>query len=394
MTDGSCCSLADIYPPAGHIQRLYCDSCKKHLRLSYSEFDKDVSGIRVHIWGFPMLHCDICNKDYLPDDSRFTIIMAHEEAVKQGWTAIKSNRKKSETKYNLTPIPFDYDSDDYQYLPGLMRPQDSGFLTPVFFNRAVLLKYDSLPDYSVRFASTTYGTIDGPTFYISFGINKSGKVIMWLGDIAELPEKEQYYLRSENIPSDHDIGSEFYDGQIECIFTEPAREQAVFALRSKFLEAASKKFKTKIAHLDEEVLDLANSLNAPLTDTRKERERVADALNKIYVESLDNKALASVLKSLGGDPKDLGTLKRLQAVLEAVGKGEDVATLMSPFFTLYDFRVAALHLTSAETAKEKLKTVTDRLKLKEDATLSEIYSAILEALSASFEKMVAVTESP
>lgn len=119
---------------------------------------------------------------------------------------------------------------------------------------------------------------------------------------------------------------------------------------------------------------------------------MADALNKIYVESLDNKVLASVLKSLGGEPNELGTLKCLQAVLEAVGNGEDVATLMSPFFTLYDFRVVALHLTSAETAKDKLKTVTDRLKLKEDATLGEIYSAILDGLSASFERMGAIFE--
>ncbi|MCK1705220.1 hypothetical protein IVA86_28400 [Bradyrhizobium sp. 146] len=388
----SSCSLKDIYPPTGHVQHLYCDICKGHLRLAYGDFDKEVSGIRVRISGLPFLHCDTCKKDYLPDDSRFAIIYLHEQAMKQGVSAIQSNRQKPNVKYDLTPIPFDYDSDDYRYLPGLMRPQADGFLAPVFFNRAVLLKYDSLPDYSVKFASTTYGTIAGPTFYISFGINKSGKVIMWLGDIAALPEKEQYYLRSENIPSDHDIGSEFYDGQIECIFTEPAKEQAVFALRSDFMEAAFKKFNIKIAHLDEEVLDLASSLNAPLTDTKKERERVADALNKVYVESFDNKALASIMKSLGGDPKDLGTLKRLQAILEAIANGQDVATTMSPFFTLYDFRVASLHLTSIETAKQKLKTVTDRLKLPETATLSDIYSAILDGLSDSFEKMTAIVE--
>jgi hypothetical protein len=392
--DRSSCSLKDIYPPADHVQRMYCEICKNHLHLTYGDFDKDVSGIHVRISGLPMLHCPACDKDYLPDKSRFAIIYLHEQATKRGLPAINSNRRKPNAKYNLTPVPFDYDSDDYEYLPGLARPGGDGFLTPVFFNKAVLLKYDALPDYSVAFASTTYGTIYGPTFNTSFGINKNGKVFMWLGDIAELPENEQYYLRSENIPSDHDIGSEFYDGQIECVFTDPTREQTVFSLRSKFLEAAQKRFKTKIAHLDDEVLGLAGSLNAPVADTRKERERVADALNKIYVESFDNKALASILKCLGGDPKDLGTMKRLQAVLEAIGKGQDVATTMSPFFTLYDFRVASLHLISAETARQKLKTVTDRLKLREDATLSEVYSAILDGLSTSFEKMIAIVEGP
>lgn len=387
------CSLKDIYPPSGHVQRLYCDTCNKHLRLAYTEFDKEVSGIRVHIFDLPVLHCDACDKDHLPDNSRAAIIRLHEQAMKQGLPGIRSNRRKPNKKYNFTPVPFEYDSDDYENLPGLERPHSVGFLAPVFFNKAVLLKYDALPDYSVEFASTTYGTIFGPDFSIAFGINKNGKVIMWLGDIAKLPEKEQYYLRSENIPSDHDIGSEFYDGQIECVFTESAKEQVLFSLRSKFLLAAMKRFGAKISHLDDEVLSLAGSFNGPIADTQQERQRVADTMNKLYVEAFDNKAIASVLKKLGGDPKELGTLKRLQAVLEIVGKGEDVATIMLPFFTLYDFRVAALHLTSADTAKEKLKTVTDRLKLKDDATLGDIYLAILAGLSASFEKMIAIVEA-
>jgi hypothetical protein len=56
-------------------------------------------------------------------------------------------------------------------------------------------------------ASTTYGTIYASI--IAFGINKHGKLVMWLGDIAKLPESEQYYLRSENVASDHCKGSEF-----------------------------------------------------------------------------------------------------------------------------------------------------------------------------------------
>ncbi|WP_441242081.1 hypothetical protein [Tardiphaga sp. 768_D3_N2_1] len=386
------CNLKDIFPPAGHIQRLYCDTCGRHLRLTYIDFNKEVSEIGIYIKDLPVLHCDACDLDYLPDDSRFAIIWHHEQAIKQGISVIRATRRKPNLRYNFTPISFDYDSDDYTNLPGLDRPHSGGSLTPVFFNRAVLLKYDALPDYSVSFASSTYGNIDGPDFYISFGINKSGKVIMWLGDIAKLPENEQYYLRSENIPSDHDIGSEFYDGQIECIFTELTKEKTAFANRSLFLEAAQKRFGVKIAHLDDEVLSLVSSLNAPITDTRNERQRTADALNKIYVESFDNKALGSTMKSLGRDPKDLGTLKRLQSALEAIASGEDIAAIMLPFFTLYDFRVAALHLTSSETAAQKLKTVTNRLQLKEDATLGEIYSAILDGLSASFTRMAAIAE--
>lgn len=123
---------------------------------------------------------------------------------------------------------------------------------------------------------------------------------MWLGDIAELPEGEQYYLRSENVPSDHAIGSEFYEGQIDCVFTPPSTESELFAARSEFLAACATVFSSKIAHLDQEVYDIALSFNAPVVDTPKERRHAADSLNKIYIESFDNKALGAVAKKLGG----------------------------------------------------------------------------------------------
>jgi hypothetical protein len=385
--------LKDVFPPAGHVQHLYCDDCGKHLDLAYTDFDENVSGVRIRISGLPVLRC-VCGKEFLPDRSRFAIITLHKEALEKDSPAAMSVRRKPNRKYNFTPVPFEYDSDDYEYLPGLWRTHDQGFLTPVFFNKNVLLKYDSLPDYSVEFASTTYGTIYGPSFYISFGINKNGKVVMWLGDIANLPENEQYYLRSENVPSDHSIGSEFYDGQIECIFTKPTKENSLFGLRSQFLQAALKRFKVKLGHLDDEVLSLAGSFNGPVVDTPRETQRVADTLNKIYVESFDNKAIASVLRTVGVDLREGGALKRLEAVLQAVAEGEDVRSIMSPFFTLYDFRIAALHLTSAESAKERVKTVTDRLNLAEGTPLTEIYTAIVDGLSDSYEKMIAIVEAP
>ncbi len=71
---------------------------------------------------------------------------------------------------------------------------------------------------------------------------------MWLGDIAKLPVNEQYYLRSENIESDHSIGSEFYDAQIMCQPSEHSKEDHLFKIRSEFLEQCFKRFNKKFAH--------------------------------------------------------------------------------------------------------------------------------------------------
>ena len=144
--------------------------------------------------GLPVLRCSKCGKDYLPDNSRFAITQLHEQAMAKSSRRVMVTREPSNLKFNFTPIDFIYSADDYRYIPGLERPWNQRFLTPVFFNKAVLLKYDASPDYEVKFASATYGTIYHQDFYISFGINKNGKIIMWLGDLAELPKAEQHYL--------------------------------------------------------------------------------------------------------------------------------------------------------------------------------------------------------
>ena len=130
---------------------------------------------------------------------------------------------------------------------------------------------------------------------------------MWLGDISKLPESEQYYLRSENIEADHSIGSEFYDGQIECIFTDLSKEDELYKSRSLFLEACYQKFGIKIASLDKEVLELSLSFNAPIIDTNKEYKHIADTLNKTYLESFDKEAMSKIIEKFGGNPEKLGS---------------------------------------------------------------------------------------
>lgn len=379
--------IKDLIPKAGFVQRNYCDDCRTLLDLEFSRYDEGISGVHIQIDGLPVLRCSTCNKDHLPDLSRLALIDCHKRAVEAGSAVFACVRKKRTHEFKFAKVPFLYDPDDYFYIPGLHRPFDVGFLTPVFFKREVLLKYDNSPSYRVQFASTTYGTIYTGEEYISFGINKNGLVVMWLGDIAKMPESEQYYLRSENVASDHSIGSEFYEGQIECVFTEVSREDRLFKARSAFIEANFKRFAKKIAHLDDEVMNLALAFNGPVVDTEKERRHVADTLNKIYIESFDNAALEDVLKSLGGDAKNLGSLKRLQGVLERALPNEDINSLLSPLYVLYDLRVAYSHLTSAERQREVLQTVVDRLGIDVSVGLTDLYNRLIEALIATFERL-------
>lgn len=378
--------LIDFFPKDGKVQRNYCDKCHKNLDLQFVNFNENVSGIEINISGLPILFCHDCNKSYLPDESKFAVIHLHERALKDSIKKIDIQRQKTNKNFDFGLVSFIYDSDDYQYIPGLKREFDEGFLTPVFFNKEVLLKYDVSPIYRLTFASTTYGNIcRDDDFSIPFGINKNSRVVMWLGDISSLPEQEQYYLRSENIESDHSIGSEFYDGQIECIFTDLTKEDALYKARSLFLEECFKKFNTKIAHLDEEVLNLSISFNAPIVDTEKEARHTADFLNKIYLESFDKKALGEIIIKLGEKPKDLGSIKRIELILKLITKDETtIETLMSPFYVLYDLRVAYSHLGSKKGSEEKLDFVKKRLNLTKQSSLLDIYPVLVDKLNKSF----------
>jgi hypothetical protein len=319
-------------PPKGGPQRAYCSTCEGPLDLVFGHCHETVSGIEIDIHGLPMLECPACDLRVLPDRSRYSVMRAHEEATKAGVAFFKSKRVNINEDFGFTDVPFDYDADDFYYYPGLVRPWNNGFLTPVFFNRTVLTKYDADPRYLVEFASPTYGLIrfEGE-FSFPFGINRDGNLIMWLGDIAKLPKPEQYYLMSENRPSDHSLGSEFYDAQIECKFTDPTQEDLLFAARSTFLAAAFKRWGEKIAHLDTEVRDEAERLRRPVHDTVEQRRSVSDILNKIHLESLDNGKLAAILAAGKVASAGTGSLKRLQALLTSVGDAETVNGLMSPF---------------------------------------------------------------
>lgn len=379
--------LSDIIPTNGQVQRNYCEDCNSHLELTFNDFDHVVSEIRITILGLPQLVCPTCNRSYLPDLSRYAIVRLHDETTAAGRRAVHVQRRKRTNEWKRTVVQFDCDPDDYFYIPGLYRSFDEGFLQPVFFKRRALMKYDNLPGYRVNFASRTYGSIITENDdLIAFGINRHDALVMWLGDIAKLSDAEQYYLRSENIPSDHAIGSEFYDGQIEVRFTDRPPEDELFRARSDFLTACQSRFAASFGHLDEAVHALAMKFNPPSVDTPKERRHVADTLNKIYLESLDNAALAKALAAAGITTKATGNLKRLQALLGTVGAERDIHALMSPFYVLYDLRVADSHISSSgdDTLPE---TIYERLELPTGSNLSALYIELVGRMIASYDAL-------
>ncbi len=380
--------VKELYSNYGQPQGLYCDECSKPMRLTFDTFDEDLDGTRIVVENLPILYCDHCKCQYLPDRSRLALIKLHYDAWKSGKGHVHSKRQKTEERFAFTGVEFEYDSDDYFYIPGLVRPGNDGFLTPVFFNKRVLLRFEDFPPYDVSFASKTYGQIYKVGEYsIPFGVNQNDKVIMWLGDIASLDQNDQYALRADNIESDHCIGSEFYDGQIECIFTDPTPEESLIKARSTFDRLAHTHFGKRLSHLSEATLQLIKELKRPISFSEREMKHIVDILYKFNTETLNMKNLGDLVQDRREDCRKLRSLKRLQKALEIEFPRHPISEILAPLFILNELRITYLHMFSQEERQRRIVRIKEAIGCSAEASIKELYEALIERLIETYRRL-------
>ena len=321
------------------------------------------------------------------------ILTITEQAKRRGKPEVRlSPRQDFKRRFDYGQVKFLYDHRDYENIPGLRRPWDDGFLTPVFFNLAVLNKYSQHPDYRLDLFSKTYGSIDRKDeFDISFGINRNRKVIMWLGDVDKLPLNEQYYLRSENVESDHDLCSEFYESQIEVQFSNPSPENALFHTRSQAIQTCKVARGEHLHKLEGEISKVIENLDRPVFWQEKHINPVIEALNRVMVESLNKEFLRNELKDVISrkECKELGSLKLFERWLVKILNIDKSLNIALPFYVLYDFRILSSHLTSEFKKQEVLESINKRLNLLEENENNEvIYDALIDGLRESYETIL------
>jgi hypothetical protein len=372
-------------------QRYFEEVSGRPLHICFDDLEIDVDGVHVFLEGVPLLKDEETGDIYFPDRTKQIIAYFVEESHKKGEKSATIHRREEHAPRYSYATKFDllYSDVDYEYIPGLTRPWDEGYLTPVFFNLSVLNKYTQHPDYRLDLFSTTYGTIwCGDQWTIDFGINRNKRVIMWLGDIAGLPEPEIYYLRSENIESDHDIHSQFYDAQIEVEFAESSSQQKAILKRRALNEIVRNKFGWSLFHLEGEVDSIIANLNRPVFWQDKHVGPAIESLNKIFVESVNVKALKKDIEKVQpeSDVRSLGSLKSLELWLSARLGLSNAAALMCPLFVLYDFRILTCHLIPDKDRSKTLSAINTRLELPKENTVNElIYDGLVSKLLSSIE---------
>lgn len=262
------------------------------------------------------------------------------------------------------------------------------FLTPVYFNKQVLIRYLYDSRFYCDFASETYGTIGDEDFSISFGINNNGSVLMWLGDIKNnIPQREQFYLLVENKEPEGNVQSEFYEAQINAQFTEPPLEIKTLNMVEKLNSAFETKYSCFLykERSIEERIDEARRYKRILMNNTDDFKRFITELNEIINESTNNTALRLLLDSKGITyGKGSKGNKLLEKVYTEILGDKD--NTISPFFYLYDLRLWAAHTGKDDTLAE----VTSNLGLSKDSEFKDILDALLTSILKSSTKLIEI----
>jgi len=369
---------------------LHCTKCSDLLKLEHKTFNENVDGIQISINKLPLLVCPSCGETHFPLKTRVNLREIITEAKKREVDTFRGTRKDDagKQKFNFCPkVDFDYDSTDYFYIPGLIRPWMDGALTPVFFKKEVLQKFRSDPAYDLNQGSNTYGTIYHPHGYISYGITRNDKVVCWLCDLDELPEDEQQYFKAFNIPSDHDIASEFYTAQIEVQWGTHSNENQIF----ENIKSSNKKCKENLGfeifkQNDEEKLQ---EIIRPIFWDEQNLLPVVNSLNKTCIESINQEELKSDIskKDSDFDTTGLRGLKLLEKSIELNFPRLNAKKIMKPFFVLYDLRQVLEHDTGSNEAKI-LTSCYERMKISPDNGYEGLYDSIVQEAAKSLDEII------
>ena len=294
-------------------------------------------------------------------------------------------------------LEFKYDATDYFLIPGIRRPEEDGYLTPVFFDKDVLLYYNNHPDYSVKLYSFSSGNIyykGEALFNWGFGINRNGKIFKWLGDLSKDFEEDEMKphlkrFQASNVPSDHDIVSKFYFSQnpfsIKDAFQKSDNEYRLFNLKSDFEHKIKNEFKFNLSKLDVDAV--IAYYKHPILDDQNQIFEAYLKLDKLINENIEQDELKRILLKNGltkEDIKGLRSLKLFTLFISHILNKEEAEKLVSPLFVLNDLRQLHGHLAD-KSFDEKYLSCKIRLGTSNEISDLDFFKIVVIELIKLFE---------
>lgn len=364
-----------------------------------------------------ILECAKCGQKNLPEFTKKLLDAGYQELRRKGCLSVESKTTGYQKRYQYAEASdYIYDHWDYESIPGLQFDDEhstEGFLTPVYFDKKVLVAFISLPEYEVDLFSESYGTLsmltEGGCEYqyewsIPFGLNSNDKLVFWLGDLDDIVDKTSVHLlKAFNVHSDHQLtDSEFYQAQMCCVFSEPIREKQILNNRKHFIDNVRTKYAIDLSHLSVESEEHANAIMRPIVFSRNTVSEAINAFDKILVEGINIEGLRALYEHLViSNERVQGyeawqSIKLLNGVLNALSINAsipiDVSTAMSPLYILHDYRILLDHLLPKEKQDETKKHIVSTLSVRSFDEQESIYVETIRRLNKLFALLTLLTK--
>lgn len=392
-----------------HRDQPHCPDCTDDLVLAFVE-ERIVKDERTVVLEVPEMRCLTCGfagrRRSFARDVLETGAEQFFPRMVRGQEVRPPIRGKGHRFNRFEHLHLKYDARDYFYFPRLGGGEQDGFLCPVFFDKDVLVYFNNHPKYRLVMRSSSAGSItQGGEAILShgFGINRSGKLFMWLGDMDRAfsspdMKRELDMFKAHNVDSDHDLASTYYFSQnpdsMEDAFFDSDNESKVFDLVDEINTAFGSCFGHPLIKVD--INRLADAYRLPVLEDRQQIFQAFMSLNINLVENMDQDKLRTVLLSHGIQEGELSTQqgqllrsnKLFQLLLERVlgMSPDDSYSTMTPFYVVNDLRQLHGHLTDASFKKDYTK-YKQNLGLSAQATDLEVHAQLVERLITSLTKV-------
>ncbi len=392
-----------------------CNNCNGIREIVEDEVTVKIEDRFLYYAELLVFECAKCGAKCLSMHSKRMIDGCYKSMVEENQLEGNFIRKEYRKKFDYCQRQdFSYDYRDYYSIPGLCYDEEhsvEGFLTPVYFDRKALIYFISVPDFEVDIFSETYGHIgkkDPESIYqyewaVPFGFNSHGKLVFWLGDLNDMDDQSQAILKSFNIDSDHLItNSEFFQAQMNCIFSEPIRENQILINKDNFISNIKKKYGIDLTHLDEECVSHAKNVKRPIIFTEQSVSGVINAFDKILVEGFNVEQLRLLYEALYIETERKKEYKKWQSIrllkevlkkfCDGMEKNIDIEILISPLYILHDYRIYLDHLLSKDKQETTKAHILSTLGIQNFKQQEKIYSEEIERLNKLFQYFVLLSK--
>ncbi len=253
------------------------------------------------------------------------------------------------------------------------------FLTPVYFQREVLNKYYDEP--------SRYGVSESDVkcldlWRLPIDVNEEDLVYVWLGDLGQIPFKEQFHWRQYNVPPRggitrhrflQDIEGKFADPQDPIVYFRVAFDDVQRATKEKYGEGLFRDLDAKDRHL-------YGTLRLPLTEEWREFDEQIQGLAKAIVDSLNTAFLSRETGHTIDGETVRGSIDLLETYLSKVGLPDDLKqAVIRPFRAVWGIRSAGVAHRKGSNFNRALRRL-QLDKLSNRAKIRKLVTDLTDAL--------------